>query len=314
VELYKSDRCPCCQSKKLTGFKDVQQFRYFRCLGCGTIFIDPYYLNQIDDGLNLVKYDKDYWDFQILLSRERAYGIALSRMAEAFYYSRIPINKFLDIGTGAGYFLDAVAKLLPNHADVFWAIEKFPPPQEYRTKSPNYIIGDLKDVNFKIDGGICIEVVEHLTPKMFSNLFKDMADISNPGALYEFNTGLPEHVLNEMPGYLEPLQNGHIVSYSIKAIELLANPYGFTVFPLRGKTWAFVVEYQSKGSKFEDFQSRIWSALEHNLSILNDKDMGSVLKMLGFETARAYNSYGWRSLSKAILSILLRRIKWKNAW
>lgn len=310
MDSYKNDRCPCCQSKKIISFNSVQQFRYFRCLGCGTIFIDPDYLNQIDDGLNLVKYDKDYWDFQIPLSRERAYGIALSRMAEAFYYSRIPIDKFIDIGAGPGYFLDAIAKLLPNHADVFWAIEKFAPPQEYRTKSPNYIIGGLKDVNFKIDGGICIEVTEHLTPKMLSSLFKDMAAISNPGALYEFNTGLPEHVLNEMPGYLEPLQNGHIVSYSIKAIELLANQHGFTVFPLRGKTWAFVIEYQSKGSKGEDFQSRIWSALEHNLSILNDKDMGSALKILGLETARAYDSYDSRWRSKALLlRRLLRRIK-----
>lgn len=226
MDSYKNDRCPCCQSKKLTDFKDVQQFHYLRCLSCGTIFIDHHYLNQIDDGLNLVKYGQDYWDFQASLSKERAYGIALSRMAEAFHYARIPIYRFMDIGAGPGYFLDAVAKLLPNHADVFWAIEKFPPPQEYRTKSPHYIIGDLKDLDFKIDGGICIEVAEHLTPKMLSNLFKGMAYISNPGALYEFNTGLPQHVINEMPGYLEPLQNGHIISYSIKAIELLANPHG----------------------------------------------------------------------------------------
>ena len=310
-KCYETDRCPCCQSKKLTSFKKVQQFRYSRCLSCGTIFIDPDYLNQIDNGLNLVKYDKGYWDFQLPHSRERAYGIALARMSEAFYYARIPIYKFLDVGTGPGYFLDAVAKLLPNHADVFWAIEKFPPPQEYRTKSPNYIIGDLKDVSFKTDGGICIEVLEHLTPKMVFSLFKDMAAISNPGALYEFNTGLPEHVFNEMPSYLEPLRNGHIISYSIKAIESLASPHGFTVFPLEGKTWAFAVEYQSKGPRGEDLQRRIWSALEHNLSILDDKDMGSVLKILGLETARAYSSYSRtrRGLTKAILAALLRRFR-----
>jgi hypothetical protein len=311
MDSYKSDRCPCCQSKKLAGFKDVQQFHYLRCLGCGTIFIDPDYLNQIDNGQNVRKYDDDYWGWQIHPCREHSYGITLARMAEAFYYSRIPINKFLDIGAGAGYFLDAVASLLPNHKDVFWAIEKFPPPQECRTKSPNYIVGELRDLAFKVDGGICTEVAEHLTPRMLSNLFKDMGHISSPGALYEFTTGLPEAVLYDYAfrDYMDPFRDGHIVSYSIKAIELLANPHGFSVFPLKGKTWAFVVEYQSKWSKFEDFQSRIFLPLDHNLSILDDKDMGSVLKILGLETARAYSSYSWPRLLKAMLPILLRRLK-----
>src|SRR3989442_8516371 len=34
--------------------------------------------------------------------------------------------------TGAGYFLDAVAKLLPSHAYAFYGVEKFPPPPPYR--------------------------------------------------------------------------------------------------------------------------------------------------------------------------------------
>nr|WP_245204197.1 methyltransferase domain-containing protein [Ammoniphilus resinae] len=209
-------------------------------------------------------------------------------MAEAFYYSRIPVHKFLDIGTGPGYFLDAVAKYLPNSKEKFYGIEKFPPKEQYYSQSKNYIIGDLCNLEIKFDAGMCIEVAEHLTPKMLKGLIKDLANISNKGALYIFNTGMPEYVLNEDLNYLDPLIRGHIASYSIKSIKILAEELGFSVFPLKGKTWAFVLEYLSQSSSEENIQDRIWSALNHNMNILSDKDMGTVLKVLGLDTSRAY--------------------------
>jgi len=140
VRSYKKGECPCCQKSRIIEFKSVQQYHYYRCISCGTIFIDTLYLKEIDNGLNIVKYDNTYWDFELPAALERSYGVALARMAEAFYYSRIPINRFLDIATGTGYFLDAVAKLLPNHKDTFYGIEKFPPPKELRIQSPHYIM------------------------------------------------------------------------------------------------------------------------------------------------------------------------------
>jgi len=204
------------------------------------------------------------------------------------YLCRSHVVEEQDIGTGPGYFLSAVEKYLPSRKSVFYGIEKFPPPEQYRVKSENYIIGNIASLPGKFDCGMCIEVLEHLTPNMVKTLFADLARISTPGALYIFNTGMPEYVLKENPAYLDPFNRGHIASYSVEAIKILAEKTGFTIFPIRGKTWAFVAEYMSKSNAREDITDRIWKPVESNLRILSDAEMGSVLKILGLETARAY--------------------------
>lgn len=281
--------CPCCLSQKVKLLKNINGYNYYQCLNCQSLYIDVEYLKKIDEGFNIVKYEETYWREELESARQRAYGPALARLAEAIYYCRIPIKRFLDIGTGPGYLLDAINKLLPDHADIFYGVELFPPDSEFRTTSKNYIIGDLGDLTEKFDCGICIEVVEHLTPNMLTGIFEKLAKVSNPNALYIFNTGLPEYVLNEDMGYLDPTRRGHLVSYSLKAIDLLAGKFGFRTHAIPGKTWAYALEYSGKSSHAkEDIRDRIWSALDHNLNILTDSQMGSVLKTLGLDTARAY--------------------------
>jgi len=281
--------CPCCTSQNVRFLKNSDGYDYYQCLDCHSLFIDVQYIHKIDAGFNIVKYEEGYWKSELNSAWERSYGPALARVAEAIYYCRIPINKFLDIGTGPGYLLDAIGRLLPARADVFYGVELFPPDPQFRTQSKNYIMGDLGDLTDKFDCGICVEVIEHLTPTMLSGIFKKLASVSNPGALYIFNTGMPEYVLNEDMGYLDPTRRGHIVCYSHQAIDLLAGKYGFTVHKIIGKTWAFAVEYSQKNMpSSEDIRDRIWTALDHNLNILTDPNMGSVLKVLGLDTARAY--------------------------
>ena len=280
--------CPCCKSSKTELCRTVEKYNYYRCRVCESLFLDTEYLSRIDNGLTIVNYEEDYWKMELNSAWQRSYGPALARMAEAIYYCKRPVEKFLDIGTGPGYFLDAVGKLLPDHASVFYGVELFPPDIEFRTTSKNYIVGDLGDLKEKFDCGICIEVVEHLTPTMLDDVLKKLAAVSNPDALYIFNTGMPEYVLNEDINYLDPTRRGHLVSYSVKAMGLLAGKYGFTVHRIPGKTWAFAVEYTKKSDPAEDIRGRIWKALGHNLNILTDSHMGSVLRILGQETSRAY--------------------------
>lgn len=222
-------------------------------------------------------------------------GGALARMAEILYYARIPVRAFLDIGGGPGYFLDAVAKYLPEHNNHFYSVENFPPKVTNgesiglgRTISPNYITSGYEDLPEKIQAGMCIEVVEHLTPQMFRGILEDVAMVSHDGACYIFNTGMPQYVLEEDPDYMDPVRRGHFVSYSLKGVAQLAEPFGFTVIPIPGKTWAYVLEYHSESSANEDITNRIWSALPENLNLLTSESMGSVLKVLGLETVRAY--------------------------
>lgn len=279
--------CPCCASSFTTFLVKVSDYDYYNCSSCDSIFIDTVYLTKIDNGFNIVKYEEGYWQMELESARDRAYGACLARMAEAVYYCKRPINKFLDIGTGPGYFLDAVEKLLPDNADHFYGVELFPPKEEFRSKSKNYIIGDLGDLTYKYDCGICVEVVEHLTPTMFDGILQKLAKVSNPDALYIFNTGLPEYVKNEDMGYLDPTKRGHLVSYSLKAVALMAKKYGFVVHPIPGKTWAYVLEFTTKETK-EYIIDRIWHASQHNLNLLCDSKMGNVLKVLGLDTSRAY--------------------------
>lgn len=282
--------CPCCNSSKVKFFTNREEYDYYRCSRCESIFISPDILEKIDNGYSVMKYDEGYWKTELASSLERSYGVALARMSEVFYYARTQINRFIDIGTGPGYFLDAVQKLLPDKAHIFYGIEKFPPmDSENRTKQKNYFIGDM-DVfkTEKFDAGICIEVIEHITPNMLKNLLSQLSLISNENAVYLFNTGMPDYVIKEDMAYLDPHNRGHIVSYSLMAIDLLASQYGFNTHHIRGKAWAFILEYKPSKSTNIEMVDRIWSAVPENLQTLTDKKMGSVLRLLGMETSRAY--------------------------
>jgi len=241
----------------------------------------------MDDGNPLVSYheNNEYWKNELRAARERSFGCALARMAETFHYAKKRINKFIDIGTGPGYFLDAVKLHLPTSSEIFYGVEKYPPKPEERSTSSHYIVGDLGDIKLKFEAGMCIEVIEHLTPKMLDRLVGQLTTVSENDALFIFNTGMPEYVINDDTGYLDPTKRGHIASYSLQGINHLANKNGFFAKPIPGKTWAFVLE---KNQDQDNICDRIWKACPENLRSLEDPKMGSVLRILGLESARAY--------------------------
>jgi len=138
--------------KKIT--KDNTSYDYYIYSDCSSIFLDPELLNKIDKGERITSYSNEYWDKEISSAKQRAFGVGMSRMSEVFYYSRIPIKKFLDIGTGPGYFLDAIEKYLPSRKEMYYGSEKYPPIEKYCTNSCNYIIGELRDIKLKFDAGM----------------------------------------------------------------------------------------------------------------------------------------------------------------
>ncbi|RNI29230.1 class I SAM-dependent methyltransferase [Rufibacter latericius] len=242
----------------------------------------------MDNGTFLINYNSNYWQEELKAAKERSWGTALARTAEVFLYSKLPITKFIDIGSGPGYFLDAISYQLPSSKEIFYAAELFPPADEYCTKSPNYHKGDILDLNFQFDAGCCIEVIEHLTPKMVESLFQSLAMKSKPNSIYIFNTGLVEYIKNEDPGYLDPIVRGHVMGWSLKAIQFLAEPIGFNIIPIPGKTWAFIAEFQPNHNAELPITDRIWSALPENKEILSDKATGNLMYVLGLDTTRAY--------------------------
>lgn len=267
---------------------DRHSYSYYMCEKCESIYLDSTILERIDKGESIVSYAKEYWDSdRIHGGEQRTFGPNIARMAEVFFYARRPIKRFLDIGGGNGKFLDAVERYLPCNKDIFYSVEKYPPPSEYCTQSKNYYTCSYHELNMKFDAGICIEVIEHLTPRMLSSMFSEIAKVSNEAATYLINSGQPEFVKNENPNYLEPFKDGHIMSYSLQALQRLLSPLGYNVKRIKGKSWACLAEYQSDLQ--DEVVDRVWTPLAENMAILEDKQMGSVLRILGMESIRAYS-------------------------
>ena len=280
--------CPVCETKKISLFKTVGEYTYYSCHNCQVLFISPDILEKMDGGESLIAYTSNYWNDELYAARERSWGTSLARIAELFLYARLPVKKFIDIGSGPGFLLDALNYQLPSSQDIFYASELFPPAAENCTLSGNFHRGSFLDLGFDFDAGCCIEVIEHITPAMLKTMMFELATKSKPNSIYIFNTGLIEYIKNEDPAYLDPLVRGHVMGWSVKALRILLKPVGFEILPIPGKTWAFIAEYMPNHNFGQVVQERMWKALPENLQTLKDKKTGELLYILGLETARAY--------------------------
>lgn len=280
--------CPVCDVGKSTFHAKIDGYDYFRCGDCGSLFIDRATLDRIDAGESTRVYDETYWNEELRSARERADGVSLTRAGEAILYARRPVQRFLDVGTGPGYLLDALARNFPAHPGMFHGVELFPP--EEHSDHPNYRVGDVGDLRERFDAGICIEVAEHLTPKMLQRLARGLAAISNPGTLWLFNTGMPEFVIEQDPGYLDPLRRGHIVSYGLRGVAHLFEPHEFRISPIPGKSYAWFAEF--KPLETPGFDERVYRPLPENRKLLEEFGL---LFQAAFESARAslYMQTAW---------------------
>ena len=277
--------CPVCLQAAGEHFRVVDGFDYYRCAACTSIYIAPEILAGIDAGTSPRSYDSDYWQVELASARDRSRSDALVRAGEAILYSQRKVDRFLDVGAGPGYLLDELAKLFPAHPDLFHAVELFPPSEH--SNHPNYVIGDVGQLAGKFDAGVCVEVVEHLTPTMLSGLVKGLAKVSDVDTLWFFNTGMPDYVIHQDPGYLDPVKRGHIVSYSLDGLRHIFEPSGFRVSLLPGKTFAFIAEFKPTKPEIP-FNERIYQPLPENRSLL---ESSGLLYQAAFESARAYYYY-----------------------
>lgn len=295
--------CLVCESGGGKPFTVVDGIDYFECGECRSIFVDPAFLQERRP--NDSHYDLTYWEDEIAASRERSFGPSVNRACEVLLYSRIPIKRFVDIGAGPGYLLDALSTLAPNYRSLFYGCELFPPPVQYRTQHENYTVGSLSQLPGKFSAGVCIEVIEHLTPEQLNDLIRQLASVAEDGAVFFFNSAQPPFVKNIDPEYLDPLHRGHIVSYSLKALENMFAAHGFTLIELPARDWCFLVEYNSESQKLDadGLLKRIWTAPPENVSLLKDNGFGPLLYTIGIESARCYLEH----------AIVLERTTWAQS-
>src|SRR5262245_21580228 len=105
--------CPMCRSKSAR-FCIRDGVDYFDCTACDFIFAHPDFLALTDRGTAPRAYSDDYWQMETSAARERSFGASLARFAEAALYCTIPVKRFLDIGTGPGFLLEALQYYLPS--------------------------------------------------------------------------------------------------------------------------------------------------------------------------------------------------------
>lgn len=300
--------CPVCRGGSSAQHAVVDGHAYYACDACGSLHASPALLAAIDAGNAPVgDYDAGYWENERIGAEERAAGVSLCRAGEAILYCRRPVRRFLDVGAGPGFLLRNLQALLDPAGDIFHGVEKFPPA--YAERGRNYNEGGIEALDGPpFDAGVCIEVVEHLTPAMFEGLARGLARASAPGAFWLFNTGMPDYVRNEDPGYLDPVRRGHIVSYSLQGAARILRPHGFEVGRLPGKSFAFYAEYQPQEAP--DFDARIYGALEANTALLRKHEL---LYQAAFESARSYLYYaGYLERTQWALSLQARIEKRKR--
>lgn len=278
--------CPICNSDKTVFFRAIDNVDYFDCCACESLFADFDQLNI----LKTRKYNSEYWKEELKSSKDRSFGPSIARCAEVFSLCQIEINKFLDIGSGPGFFLDAISLLMPKHKNIFYGVEKFPPEIPYRSKHPNYLVSGIEDIGIKFDAGMCIEVIEHLKPAELDSLVKALKQVSNKNALYLFNSGNPNYVKNEDFNYLDPFKRGHIVSYGISGLKKIFSKHGFNIFIIPGRNWVFFAEFTNSNLDYsiESLFSRLWNINEKNESKLKDNGFGCLMHILAIESTRCY--------------------------
>ncbi len=283
-----AELCPLCAKGALQPLRKVEGVPYLCCDACGTILAERAFLERTMAG-EARTYNDDYWSSELSAARERGYGASLIRVAEVFLYARRPIRRFLDVSCGAGTLLDAAAELMPEIAGTFWGIEPFPPPLAFRAVHPNYRVGYLRDLEGLFDGGICIEVIEHLPPPVLRSMLAELAKLSAPDAMWYFNSAQPDFVERDDPGYLDPFNRGHIASYSLDGLRPVFTEAGFTIHALPGRDWAFLAEYGKHqpevGSALMD---RVWRMHPENRALLGSARFGHLMLAAGMEGARCY--------------------------
>lgn len=275
--------CPVCSAKiPADPFIEDDGYVFYNCCECGSIFIEPEVLNAMDRGEAPRAYDQAYWEDEESSARQRAESDALVRAGQAILYSRREIRRFLDVGAGAGYLLTELSRLYPGRSNMFHGVEMFPPEQHSR--HPNYVVGSVRDLEGKFDGGVCIEVIEHLTPNMLDGLIEQLSKVSHSDALWLFNTGMPDYVRDEEPGYMNLKRRGHVVSYGISGLRRIFEPHGFRVSSLPGMSFAFIAEYRAS-PELTIFSERFYRPLVHNKALLEEQGL---LYQAAFECSRSY--------------------------
>lgn len=247
--------CPVCQSANITlwskakdyeYFSTPDEFSYYSCSDCQTIFIDPVPI----DLLNII-YPSNYYSF---VSKKKNIVVRLKEWLDKSFFRKIlkqlttdSIN-VLDIGGGTGWMLDILKKTDPRIS--FTQVADIDPQAKAIAEQNGhaYFEGIVEDFNTdkKFDLILMLNLVEHVADPLA--VLQKAESLLSPGGIIVIKT--PNTVSWDARLYRRSYWGGlhcprHWVIFSEKSFRLLLNKTQLSVKQLTytqgAPFWAFSI-------------------------------------------------------------------------
>jgi len=149
---------------------------------------------------------RSIWDFEIEFNKDRSLNDARMRydnIVDIIYrYTNDDKNKkLLEVGFGAGYFLEKLSKKFEcfgidiSPKTVEFAKDKFKDNNRIKVSQQSIESTNFKDNYF--DVVIAVEVIEHLPDGVLDNAIKEIRRILKPGGVFIGSTPANEDLKND---------------------------------------------------------------------------------------------------------------------
>jgi SAM-dependent methyltransferase len=221
------ERCALCGSAERQGLFNVDGYPIAHCRSCTLVQVDVDLERRELEEI----YDEDYFAGEVFHDYvgERDVRVAAAAEATQILARMVPAGRLLDVGCGAGFFLEAASRVYDGSG-----IELSAFASEYarRELGLRVITGDVTDEAFageQFDVITLWNTVEHLNDPL--EALKAVARLSRPGSLLVLSTGdvsgpLARRNLREWNLMSPPY---HLSFFSPRTIGLLLAETGFQV-------------------------------------------------------------------------------------
>lgn len=277
-------KCIICNDNKFSDLFIKNNFKFVTCINCGLIFINP--------SPRKKELDMYYKNFNYNLGFTNEHIIRNDSIKVLNDLNTYVINKgyLLDIGCGAGFFIDEARKRGWSVTGVDTSIIAI----NYAKKKLhlNAFIGDINHHKLKHDFDLItlIQVIEHI-PNPARLLRRINHILKSKGLLYIATPNINSvlfKVLQTDFNYLIPPE--HIVYYSSSTLCRLLKNNGFNI--IKSRTWGYPSDLSSIIKKIIKRKS---SYREPNINtikhIQNDKNVKNSIKNCLFENILCASIY-----------------------
>ncbi len=184
-------KCEICRHKKTKFFHKINNFSYYFCRNCGTLFLNPKPSQKFLENYYAKKFAYSAGEENEMLIRQRAISI-LTKLK----HLNPKGSSLLDIGSGYSFFIDEAKKLGFEVKGIEPSKELFRNSVNYLTEFVNHETFEefyLKNRNKKFDFITLIHVIEHVSNPI-DTINKAIKLLKPRGILYIETPNLDSHL------------------------------------------------------------------------------------------------------------------------